>query len=95
MKMHNPPHPGEVIKELCLEPLNMTVIEFAEALGVSHQSLSAILNGRASITPEIAIRLGKAFGTSAESWLNQQMQYDLWQTEKIIGNIKVKRLSVA
>ena len=95
MKMHNPPHPGEVIKELCLEPLNITVIEFAEALGVSHQSLSAILNGRASITPEIAIRLGKAFGTSAESWLNQQMQYDLWQTEKIIGNIKVKRLSVA
>jgi addiction module HigA family antidote len=95
MKMHNPPHPGEVIKELCLEPLNITVIEFAEALGVSHQSLSAILNGRASITPEIAIRLGKAFGTSAESWLNQQMQYDLWQTEKIIGNIEVKRLSVA
>jgi antitoxin HigA-1 len=95
MKMHNPPHPGEVIKELCLEPLNMTVIEFAEALGVSHQSLSAILNGRASITPEIAIRLGKAFGTSAESWLNQQMQYDLWQTEKTIGNIEVKRLSVA
>jgi len=95
MKMHNPPHPGEVIKELCLEPLNITVIEFAEALGVSHQSLSAILNGRASITPEIAIRLGKAFGTSAESWLNQQMQYDLWQTEKTIGNIEVKRLSVA
>ena len=95
MKIHNPPHPGEVIKELCFEPLNMTVIEFAEALGVSHQDLSTILNGRASITPEIAIRLGKAFGTSAESWLNQQMQYDLWQTEKTIGNIEVKRLSVA
>jgi addiction module HigA family antidote len=89
MKMHNPPHPGEVIKELCLEPLNMSVIEFAEALGVSQQNLSAILNGRASITPEIAIRLGKAFGTSAESWLNQQMQYDLWQTEKIIGNNEI------
>ena len=95
MKMHNPPHPGEVIKELCLEPLNISVIEFAEALGVSQQNLSAILKGRASITPEIAIRLGKAFGTSPESWLNQQMQYDLWQTEKMIGNIEVKRLSVA
>lgn len=71
MKMHNPPHPGEVIKELCLEPLNMTVIEFAEALGISHKNLSAILNGKASITPEIAIRLGKAFGTSPESWLNE------------------------
>jgi addiction module HigA family antidote len=95
MKMHNPPHPGEVIKELCLEPLNITVIEFAEALGVSQQNLSAILNGKASITPEIAIRLGKVFGISPESWLNQQMQYDLWQTEKMIGNIEVKRLSVA
>jgi addiction module HigA family antidote len=95
MKMHNPPHPGEVIKELCLEPLNMTVIEFAEALGVSQQNLSAILNSRASITPEIAIQLGKALGTSPESWLNQQMQYDLWQAEKTIGNIEVKRLSVA
>ena len=95
MKMHNPPHPGEVIKELCLEPRSMNVIEFAEVLGVSQQDLSAILNGKASITPEIAIRLGKAFGTSPESWLNQQMQYDLWQTEKTIGNIEVKPLSVA
>lgn len=95
MKMHNPPHPGEVIKELCLEPRSMNVIEFAEVLGVSYQNLSAILNGKASITPEIAIRLGKAFGTSPESWLNQQIQYDLWQTEKTIGNIEVKPLSVA
>lgn len=95
MKMHNPPHPGEVIKELCLEPRSMNVIEFAEVLGVSQQDLSAILNGKASITPEIAIRLGKAFGTSPESWLNQQIQYDLWQTEKTIGNIEVKPLSVA
>ena len=95
MKMHNPPHPCEVIKELCLEPRSMNVIEFAEVLGVSQQDLSAILNGKASITPEIAIRLEKAFGTSPESWLNQQIQYDLWQTEKTIGNIEVKPLSVA
>ncbi|WP_324238065.1 HigA family addiction module antitoxin [Okeania sp.] len=79
MKMYNPPHPGEVLKELCIEPLNLTVTEVAEALGVSQETLSAILNGKANITPEIAIRLSKAFGTSAESWLKQQTQYDLWQ----------------
>jgi antitoxin HigA-1 len=95
MKMHNLPHPGEVLKELCIEPLNLTVTETAEALGVSRKALSAILNGRAGISPEMAIRLGKAFGTSPESWLNQQMQYDLWQTEQMIGNIEAKRLSVA
>jgi antitoxin HigA-1 len=95
MKMHNPPHPGEVLKELCIEPLNLTVTETAKALGVSRKTLSAILNGRAGISPEMAIRLGKAFGTSPESWLNQQMQYDLWQAEQTIGDIEVKRLSVA
>ncbi|WP_353851584.1 HigA family addiction module antitoxin, partial [Microcystis sp. LE19-131.1A] len=61
MKMYNPPHPGEVLKKLCLEPLNLTVTEAAEALGVSRKTLSAILNGRAGISPEMAIRLGKAF----------------------------------
>jgi addiction module HigA family antidote len=95
MKMHNPPHPGEVLKELCIEPLNLTVTEAAEALGVSRKTLSAILNCRAGISPEMAIRLGKAFGTTAESWLNQQMKYDLWQAEQAVGNIEVKRLSVA
>ena len=94
MKMHNPPHPGEVLKELCLEPLNLTVTEAAEALGVSRKTLSAILNGRAGISPEMAIRLSKAFDTSPESWLNQQMQYDLWQAEQTVGKVEVKRLSV-
>jgi antitoxin HigA-1 len=89
MKMHNPPHPGEVLRELCIEPLNLTAA--AAALGVSRKTLSAILNGRSGISPEMAIRLGKAFDTSAESWLNQQMQYDLWQ---VVGDIDVKRLSV-
>ncbi|NEO56208.1 MAG: HigA family addiction module antidote protein [Okeania sp. SIO3B5] len=93
MKMYNPPHPGEVLKELCIEPLNLTVTEVAEALGVNQETLSAILNGKANINPEIAIRLSKAFGTSAESWLNQQIQYDLWQAEMTIGDIEVKRLS--
>lgn len=95
MKMHNPPHPGEVLKELCLEPLDLSVTRAAEALGVSRKTLSAILNGRAGISPEMALRLSKAFGTSPESWLNQQMHYDLWATEKQIGELDVERLSVA
>ena len=82
MKMHNPPHPGEILKELCLDPLDLSVTRAAEALGISRKTLSAILNGRAGISPEMAVRLSIAFGTSAESWLNQQTQYDLWQAEK-------------
>lgn len=77
MPMFDPPHPGEIIKELCLEPLGLTVTKAAAALGVSRKTLSAIVNGRAGISPEMAIRLLMAFDTSAESWLNQQMQYDL------------------
>ena len=95
MKMYNPPHPGEVLKELCIEPLDLTITEAAEALGVSRKTLSAILNGRAGISPEMAIRLSKAFGTSAESWLSQQMQYDLWQAEQAADSIVVKPLFVA
>jgi len=95
MKMHNPPHPGEVLRELCIEPLNLSITEIAEALGVSHEALSAVLSGKGSISPEMAIRLSKACGTSAESWLNQQMQYDLWQAEKIVGDVKIKRLFAA
>ena len=77
MKMYNPPHPGEIIKELCLEPLGINLTQAAKALGVSRKTLSAIINGRARVTSEMAIRLSLAFGTSAESWLNQQSQYDL------------------
>ena len=95
MKMHNPPHPGEILRELCLEPLGLSVTRTAEALGVSRKTLSAILNGRAGISPEMAIRLSKAFGTTAESWLNQQTQYDLWQAEQHRKNLRVKRLSAA
>lgn len=95
MRMHNPPHPGEVLRELCLEPLGLSVTSAAEALGVSRKTLSSILNERAGISPEMAIRLSKAFGTSAESWLNQQVQYDLWLAEQNAKNIKVKDLSAA
>ena len=95
MSMHNPPHPGEILKELCIDPLGLTVTEAAKALGVSRKTLSAILNRRAGVSPEMAIRLSKAFETSAESWLNQQMQYDLWATQQSIGDVNVKPLSAA
>ena len=94
MSMHNPPHPGEIVRELCLEPLGLSVTDAATALGVSRKTLSAILNGRAGISPEMAIRLSKAFDTTPESWLNQQMQYDLWQTIQRTGEIDVQRLYV-
>ena len=95
MIMHNPPHPGEIIRELCLEPLGISVTEAAESLGVSRKTLSSILNGRAGISPEMAIRLSIAFDTSPESWLNQQSQYDLWQAEQKRYSLKVRRLSAA
>lgn len=93
MRMHNPPHPGEIIKSLCLEPLKVTITEAARVLGVSRKTLSAIVNGRASITPEMAVRLSIAFATSSESWLNQQAQYDLWHAEQSRSRLKVRRLA--
>jgi addiction module HigA family antidote len=95
MKMHNPPHPGEILRELCLAPLELTVTEAARALGVSRKTLSGILNGRAGISPEMAVRLSLAFGTSAESWMNQQIQYDLWHAERNRKKLRVTRLSAA
>jgi addiction module HigA family antidote len=95
MLMHNPPHPGEILKELCLKPLGLTVTEAAKALGVSRTTVSGILNGRAGISPEMAIRLSIAFDTTAESWLNQQVQFDLWQADQRRGELRVKRLSAA
>jgi len=95
MKMHNPPHPGEVLRELCLRPLHLTVTEAARALGVSRKTLSSILNGRAGISPEMAVRLSIAFNTTAESWLNQQLQYDLWRAERNRKGLRVEKLSAA
>jgi addiction module HigA family antidote len=95
MLMHNPPHPGAVLKELCIEPLGLTVTEAAKALGVSRKTLSAILNGKSGISPEMAVRLSIAFNTSSESWLNQQTQYDLWQAEQHRNKLHVKQLSAA
>jgi addiction module HigA family antidote len=91
--MHNPPHPGAVLRRLCLEPLGLSVTQAAEALGVTRKTLSAILNGRAGISPEMAVRLSIAFDTSSESWLNQQLQYDLWQAEQRRRELRVKKLA--
>ena len=77
MPMHNPPHPGEVIRKLCIEPLGLSVTEAARGLGVSGKTLSYLLNGKFGISPQMAIRLSKAFGGSPESWLMQQAQYDV------------------
>lgn len=95
MKMHNPPHPGEVLRELCLDPLGLSVTQAARALGVSRKTLSSILNGRAGISPEMAVRLSIAFSTTAESWLRQQVQYDLARAEAKRRSLQVKKLAAA
>jgi len=92
VQMHNPPHPGEILRELCLEPLEISITEAAEGLGVSRKTLSSILNGRAGISPEMALRLSIAFDTTPESWLNQQSQYDLWVALQQAKRMKVKKL---
>lgn len=74
--MHNPPHPGEIIREFCVRPLDLTVTEAAEALGVSRKTLSTLLNGSAGISPEMALRLSKVFGRTPEAWLRLQLQFD-------------------
>ena len=93
MAMYNPPHPGEVIRELCLAPLGLTVTETAKGLGVSRNTFSGLLNGKFGISPEMAIRLSQAFGGSPESWLTQQMQYDLWQAQQKVNLITVTKFA--
>lgn len=91
--MHNPPHPGETIRELCLEPLGISITHAAYALGVSRKALSELLNGHTGVTPEMAIRLSRAFNTTPESWLIQQMQYDLWKTLQRGADFEVQQLA--
>jgi len=93
--MHNPPHPGEVIRELCIKPLGLSVTDAAKALGVSRKTLSELLNGHTGISPEMAVRLSLAFKTTPESWLTQQMQYDLWKLNQSRKKISVEHLMVA
>ena len=84
MGMYNPDHPGTVLKTLYLEPLGLTVTQVAKGLGISRQALSNIINGHSGITPEMALRLEKAFGTSHQAWLTMQQKYDLWHAEQNI-----------
>ena len=95
MLMYNPPHPALIIKELCITPLNLTITDTAKALGVRRKTLSSIINGKAGISPEMAVRLSIAFNTSSESWINQQSQYDLWQAEQRRSELHVSKLNVA
>jgi addiction module HigA family antidote len=92
MAMKNPPHPGLSVKHDCLEPLGLSVTDAARALGVSRKQLSELINGRAGISPEMAIRLDRAFGGGADTWVRLQAAYDLAQAMKKAGRIKVQRL---
>lgn len=83
MGMHKPAHPGEVLNELWLEPMGMTLTEAAKRLGVTRKTVSKIINERGSVTPEMALRLEIVFGASAQSWMNMQTAYDLWQTSAL------------
>src|SRR2546428_7775170 len=92
MAMRTPPHPGLSVRHDCIEPLGLTITETAEILGVTRQALNNLVNGKSGISPEMAIRLDKAFGGSAETWLRLQVAYDLAQARKHEGEIKVKRV---
>lgn len=93
MPMKNPSHPGLLVRHDCLEPLGLSVTAGAKALGVSRQALNNLINGKSGVSPEMAIRLSKAFGGTAESWLRMQMNYDLAQIEHRANKIVVKRVS--
>ncbi len=95
MAMKKPPHPGRSIKDACLDPLNLTVTEGARILGVARHTLSRVVNGQAGISPDMAIRLEKAFGSSADVWLRMQAAYDLAHARLHEDRIKVKRYQSA
>ena len=92
MEMKNPVHPGVIVREECIKPLGLTITAAAKALGVTRQALNNLVSGRAGISPEMAIRLSKAFGSTPEMWLRLQMQYDLAQAEKKADRIKVEKV---
>ncbi len=90
--MYNPPHPGEIIKDLWLEPMGISITEVAQAMDIRKKTLSKIIHKKGSVTPEIAVRLSMALGSSPESWMGHQMAYDLWQVEKHKDELQVKSL---
>ena len=93
MSMKNPPHPGLTVRHDCLEPLGLTVTEGAKVLGISRKALSDLVNGHAGISPEMAIRLSKAFGSRPEVWAGIQLDYDMAQALKKADHIKVRRVA--
>ena len=93
MRMKNPPHPGAVVLHDCIEPLGLTITDAAAALHVTRTTLSELVNGKRGISPEMAVRLEQVFGGSAESWLLQQLQYDLAQMKP--RSFKLRRLQIA
>jgi antitoxin HigA-1 len=96
MEMQNPAHPGEIVREECLKPLGLSVTAAADALGVTRKALSDLLNGHTGVSPDMAIRLEKVFGSTADTWLGIQMQYDLWEARQRSDKIKVnKRFTTA
>jgi addiction module HigA family antidote len=92
--MHNPAHPGEIIREDCLKPLGLTVTAAAEGLGVSRKALSELLNGRAGVSADMAIRLEKAGWSRADAWLRLQAQRDLWVARQHADRLKVRPFQV-
>ena len=95
MAMHNPAHPGGIVRRECLEPLGLSVTEAARGLGVTRQALLELVNEKTGISVEMAIRLSKAFGSSPEAWLRMQMAYDLWQARERMATIQVRRFDAA
>lgn len=93
MPMHDPPHPGEIVRYECLEPLGLTVTRAAEGLGVTRQTLSDLVNERSGISVDMAVRLSKAFGSNPETWLGLQTAYDLWQARERTASIEVERFA--
>ena len=91
MSMKNPVHPGRIVRHDCLEPLKLSVTEGAKVLGVSRQALNNVVNGKSGISPEMAIRLSKAFGSTPETWLRMQLAHDLAAARKNESKIKVRR----
>lgn len=94
MPMKNPPHPGRIVLEECLQPLGLSVSAAAKALGVSRNAVSELVNGRRGISPEMAIRLSKAFGSSPEMWAGLQLDYDMARAMKDADRIDVRRVAM-
>jgi len=94
MTMHNPPHPGEFITEVYLEPNGLSGRELAAKLGVAASTLNRVLTGASSISPEMALRLSKALGRSPESWLAMQYNHDLWQAKQYVNLANVSKVKL-